>query len=99
MMQNCRLIKEQYISPSQCGQAGCQLVTMHSADCCLCPIPSNKLLVFDSLSAPTSKESKFKRKRKARKPHLAAVSVNMTSRGRNLTRSRRGKRQVSCTLS
>jgi len=28
-----------YILPSQCGQAGCQLVTMYSVHCCLGSFP------------------------------------------------------------
>jgi len=73
-------------------------VTVHSADCCLVPIPTNPLpnkpSVFDHLSAPTYKEFKSRRKRKARKPHLAAVSVNVTSRGRDLAQSQRGRQGV-----
>jgi len=61
--------EQAYISLFQCGRAECQLVTVHSADCYLGPIPTtplpNKPSVFDRLSTPTSEESKSWRKRKA----------------------------------
>jgi len=84
-----------HISSSQCGQAECHLVTVHSVNRCLGPIlaiPSpNKLSIFDRLSAQTPEGSKSGRKRKAKKPHLAAASVNMTGRGKDSMQSRRGR--------
>jgi len=54
------------------------------------PVPTtphpNNPSVFDCLSASTSEESKSRRKKKAKKTHLAIVSVNMTGRGKDLTR-------------
>ena len=66
----------------------------HSTKCCLGPIhTTKKLSVFDQLSAQTSKEPRTRRKRKTKKSHLTAASVNMTSR-RDPTRSRRGRQGV-----
>jgi len=61
------------------------------------PLP-NKLSVFDCLSAPTSKESKSRRKKKAKKPCLVAVSINMTGKGKDLTWSRRERQRVNIKL-
>jgi len=49
---------------------------------------------IDHLSAPTSEESISRKKKKAGKPHPTAISVNMTSRGRDPTWSRRGRHGV-----
>ena len=77
-------------------------MTVYSADYCLGPILTmplpNKISVFDRLLAPTSKGSKSKRKRKAKKPHHATVSINMTGRGRDPTRSQRGRQRVCAPL-
>ena len=90
------------ISLSQCGQVGCQLVIVHSANYCLGLIPAtsppSQLSVFDRLSAQRFEEPKPRRKRKAKKPHFAAASINMTGRGRDSIRSRR-ERQGVCTPS
>ena len=69
----------------------------HSAKCCLRPIPlisPHQLSVFDRLSAQTSEEPRTRRKRKAKKSHLAAAFINMTGRGRDRTRSQRGRQAV-----
>jgi len=79
-----------------------QLVILHFTNYCLGPIPTtlppNKLSVFDLLSVWISEESKPKRKRKIKKPHLAVVSINTTSRGRDLMRSRKGRQGVRALL-
>ena len=71
---------------------------LHSAKCYLEPIPTtsppNQLSVFDRLSAQTSEEPRTRSKRKAKKSHLAVASVNMMGRGRDPTRSRRGRRGI-----
>ena len=87
-----------HVSPSQCEQAGCQLVTMHSVHCCLglFPIasPPTQQLVFNRLSIQIFKRSKSQRKKAIKVSHLTAASVNMISRGRDLLQSQRRKWEV-----
>ena len=77
-----------HISPSQCGQAGYQLVMVHSIHYCLgtMPItfPPNQQSVFNQLSARTSEKPKSRKKKATKVIHLAAASVNIISRGRDL---------------
>ena len=94
--QKSRSEEQVHILPSQCGQAGCQFVSVYSANCCLGLIftisSPNQPSVFDRLSAQTSERPKSRMRRKAKKPHLVVASVNMTGRGRDSMRSRRGNR-------
>ena len=87
-----------HISPSQCGQARCQPVMVHFVHCCLGPIPTtsppSQQSVFNQLSVQTSEKLKSRKKKTVKVPHLAAASVNMISRERNLLRSQRRKQGV-----
>ena len=88
-----------HISPSQCGQVGCQLDTVHSVHYCLGIMPITLLSrqsVFNWLLGQISEKTKSRKKNATKVVHLAASSVNMISRGRNLFRSRR-RRQGTFT--
>ena len=76
-----------HVSPSQCGQAGCQLVTVHSIHYYLGTIPImsplSQQLVFNRLPVQTSEKPNSQKKTIKVLCHTTA-SVNMISRGRNL---------------
>jgi len=75
-----------HISSSQCGQAGCQLVTVHSVHCCLGTIPTaspSQQLILNRLSARTS-EKLESWKKPTKVVHLTAASVKMISRKRSI---------------
>ena len=91
-----------HISSSQCGQAGCQLVTVHFVYCCLEIIlttsPLSQQSVFNQLSVQSSKRSNSQKKKATKGYHPTAASANMISKERDLLRSRRRK-QGACTPS
>ena len=56
--------------------------------------PSNKQSLFNRLSVQTFEKPKSQKKKTTKAPHIAAVSVNMISRRRDLFRSRSRRRKV-----
>ena len=71
---------------------------MHSIHCCLRAIPitspPSQQSVFNRLSVQTSEKLKSRKKKTVKVSHLAAASVNMISRGRDLLRSQRRKQGI-----
>ena len=96
------------ISPSQCGQVGCKLVTIHYVQCFFRSIPTtlhdgsndytpHRRSVFDRLSN-TSKRRKSLKKNSSKVPELSADTVNMTSSGEGKQRRpRRRRHKVALT--
>jgi len=90
--------KPTHISPSQCGQTVCQLVMVHSVHCFLEKVqtaatPSHRS-VFDRILAQTAEKAKPQKKKATKVTYLAATSVNMISRGRDLFQSQRRRRET-----
>ena len=85
-----------HILSSQLGQAGCQLMTVHSVHCCLGTIPivspSSQRPVFNWLSTRTSEKSESRKKKSTKVVHIAATSVNMINKERDLFLSQRRRR-------
>jgi hypothetical protein len=87
------------VSPSQCEQVGCKLVTVHSVRCCLGSLPTTlceelndnvpfRQSVFDRLSS-TSKRQKSLKKNPSKNTERSAATVNMTGHGEQQSRRRR----------
>jgi len=79
-----------------CQQNGCQLVTVHSAQCQLRPILATlpcQQLVFDRLSVRVP--IKHRKRSTSRDP--VSASVNMTGRGRELRRGSRTSDDTPCS--
>ena len=88
-----------YISPSQSGQIGYQLMIVHSIHCCpgkiqIAATPSLRS-VFDRISAQTAEKAKPQKKKATKVTYLAATSVNMISRGRDLSSPNDGDEKLS----